>query len=278
MPLDDTMPRPPAPAPARDPRAETSLPARDYEALGFIARWYEVAQYQLEDAIFPGRSATIASRCVQRLRAAGYIAVERWNRVGLNLLRLTTRGRAALVARNVGEDVIFVPEKPVAVKDLAHHLWIVDAGLMLRRLPVRVDTTPCWALRRRLALVRPPAVPDLLALRLAANGATEGVIAIEVDLGGERLKKVFLPKLAVLRDMLAGWASGKPAAVLVLTVGPRRIAAMQTAIEAQLHQVPVFVFALPSQPGRPGLASLRASLAPAIAPQGDSRNEKKAEQ
>lgn len=246
--------------PPRDPRADTTLPERDYEALQFTAVWYQVAQYQLEDAIFPDRSPTIASRCVRRLRAAGYIAVERWNRVGLNLIRVTARGRSALVDRGVSDEAIFVPEKAVAVKDLAHHLWIVDAGLMLRGLQVRVDATPCWGLRRRLAALRPAAIPDLLALRLGVNDETEAVIAIEVDLGGERLKKVFVPKLAVLRDTLAGWASGQPAAVIVLTVGARRISALRAAIEAQVHHVPAFVFALPPQPGRPGLASLRATL------------------
>jgi hypothetical protein len=247
-------------APPRDPRSDTALPERDYAALQFTAAWYQVAQYQLEDAVFPNRSPTVASRCVRRLRMAGYIAVERWNRVGLNLIRVTARGRAVLIDRGVSDDAIFVPEKPVAVKDLAHHLWIIDAGLMLRRLPVPIDATPCWALRRRLAALRPAAVPDLLALRLGTDEETEAAIAIEVDLGGERLKNVFIPKLAVLRDTLAGWAAGQPAAVLVLTVGPRRITALRAAIEAQTHQVPVFVFALPAQPGRPGLASLRVTL------------------
>jgi hypothetical protein len=251
-------------APARDPRADAALPERDYEALRFTAAWYQVAQYQLEDAVFPNRSPTVASRCVRRLRAAGYIAVERWNRIGLNLIRVTARGRAALLARGVDDDAIFVPEKPVAVKDLAHHLWIVDAGLMLRRLPVCVDATPCWGLRRRLAALRPAAIPDLLALRLGVGGETEAAIAIEIDLGGERLKNVFVPKLAVLRDTLAAWAYEQPAAVIVLTVGPRRIAALQAAIDAQPHHVPVFVFALPAQPGRPGLASLRSTLSGVI--------------
>jgi hypothetical protein len=253
-----------AAAPPRDPRTPVALPERDYAALEYIAAWYQVAQYQLEDAVFAERSPTIASRCVRRLRAAGYIAVERWNRVGLNLIRVTARGRAALVDRVVNDEAIFVPEKPVAVKDLAHHLWIVDAGLMLRRLPVRVDATPCWGLRRRLAALRPAAIPDLLALRLGVNGESEAAIAIEIDLGGERLKNVFVPKLAVLRDTLAGWASGQPAAVIVLTVGPRRITALRAAIDAQLHHVPAFVFPLPAQPGRPGLASLRATLSAVV--------------
>jgi hypothetical protein len=249
-----------------DPRRVRCLPARDYEALRYIAAWYEVAQYQLEDAIFAERSPTVASRSVRRLAAAGYVAVERWNHVGVNLLRATTRGRCALLARGVNEDAIFVPEKPVAMKDLAHHLWIVDAGLVLRRLSERMDVAPCWTLRRRLAALRPPVIPDLLAFRNGPTGATEAVLAIEVDLGGEGLKNVLVPKLVVLRNTLAEWASGQPAAVIVLTVGPRRIAALNAALAALPHQVPVFVFPLPHITGKPGLTNLRASLAAALKP------------
>src|ERR1044071_10363230 len=89
-------------APPRDPRAAVVLPERDYAALRYIGAWYEVAQYQLEDAIFPERSPTIASRCVRRLLEARFIVVERWNRVGLNLIPLTSRGRAALLAGRGG--------------------------------------------------------------------------------------------------------------------------------------------------------------------------------
>jgi hypothetical protein len=252
-------------APPRDPRAAVVLPERDYAALRYIGAWYEVAQYQLEDAIFPERSPTIASRCVRRLLEARFIVVERWNRVGLNLIRLTSRGRMALLERGCEDDSIFVPERAVALKDLAHHLWIVDAGLMLRALPVEMNVAPCWMLRRRLAATRPPAIPDLLALRSDASGTTDAVIAVEIDLGGERLKNVFVPKLGVLRDLVGSWAGQQAAAIIVLTVGPRRIAALNVAIEAQPHTVPIAVFALPSQTGRPGLAALRTMLRSVIA-------------
>lgn len=252
-------------SPPRDPRNAGCLPARDYDALRYIAAWYQVAQYQMEDAIFAQRSPTVASRSVRRLAAAGYVAVARWNRVGLNLLRLTARGRSALLEHGVADGSIFVPEKPVALKDLAHHLWIVDAGLMLRSLSERIDVAPCWTVRRRLAALRPAVIPDLLAFRRGLTGETEGALAIEVDLGGEGLKNVLVPKLAVLRDTLAGWAGQQPAAVIVLTVGPRRIAALNTALAAlPHHQVPVFVLPLPHVAGRPGLAEIRASLAQAL--------------
>jgi hypothetical protein len=254
--------------PRRDPRCVVVLPERDYEALRFIGAWYQVAQYQLEDAVFAGRSPTVTSRCVRRLLTAGFIIVERWNRIGLNLIRLTTRGRTALLDRGIEDERVFVPEKAVAVKDLAHHLWIVDVGLILRGLPVALDVGPCWLLRRRLAATRAAAIPDLLALRSDDDGATDAVIAVEIDLGGERLKNVFVPKLGVLRDLLASWAGQQTAAIIVLTVGPRRIAALTAALDAQPHPVPVAVFPLPSQPGRPGLAALRALFAKVVAPSG----------
>jgi hypothetical protein len=251
----------PIASPARDPRTAACLPARDFEALRYISAWYQVAQYQLEDALFADRSPTVASRCVRRLAAAGYIAVERWNRVGVNLLRATARGRIALLERGVDDGAIFVPEKAVALKDLAHQLWLVDAGLALRRLSARLDVAPCWSLRRKLAVLRPAAIPDLLALRHSAGGETEAAVAVEVDLGGEGLKNVFVPKLSLLRDTLAGWAGDQPAAIIVLTVGPRRIAALDAAVAALPHRIPVFAFPLPRASARAGLAELRATLA-----------------
>jgi hypothetical protein len=249
-----------ASGPRRDPRDVSRLPERDYEALSFIGAWYQVAQYQLEDALFAGRSPTIASRSVRRLHAAGCIAVERWNGIGVNLLRLTNAGRRVLVERGVDDAGIFVPEKAVAQKDLRHQLHLVDVGLALRRLPVQFDLTPCWALRRRLAGTQPAAIPDLLALRNDGRGAIDGAVAIEVDLGGERLKNVFVPKLSVLRHTLTQWAGGQPAAIVVFTVGARRIMALEAAMATQQHPIPIVAFALPAHPGRPGLTALREAL------------------
>lgn len=247
--------------PARDPRSAACLPARDYDALRYISAWYQVAQYQLEDALFVERSPTVVSRCVRRLAAAGYIAVERWNRVGVNLLRTTARGRTALLARGADDGAIFVPEKAVALKDLAHQLWIVDAGLALQRVSPGLDVAPCWSLRRKLAALKPAAIPDLLALRHSGSGETNAALAVEVDLGGERLRNVFVPKLALLRDTLHGWAGDRPAAIIILTVGPRRIAALNAAISGLPHPVPVFVSPLPHAAGRAALSELRAMLA-----------------
>jgi hypothetical protein len=244
----------------RDPRTVLPLPDRDFDALAFIGRWYQIAQYQLEGAIFPNRSPTVASRAVRRLHAAGLIVVERWNRIGLNLLRLTAAGCSALLERGIDERSIFLPKKAVALKDLAHHLWIVDTGLMVTSVSPTMEVTPCWTLRRRLSALRPAAIPDVLALRASVDGEPEAALAIEVDLGGERLKNVLVPKLGVLRDTLTSWAAGQPAAIIVLTVGNRRLAALEAALLLQPHPVPIVVLPLPKQPNRPGLAALRQAM------------------
>jgi hypothetical protein len=232
----------------RDPRDLVDLQARDYEVLQYIMEGYQETQSNVDEAIFPGTSKTPASRATRRLHAAGYVHVERWNGVGANFLRGTNHGRDALVARGVDASRLFVPQRPVAAKDLAHHLWINACRLALRKRGI-ADVAACWLLRRRLADIRPPAIPDLLAFPLASDGAAAGVLAVEVDMGTEPLK-VFLPKLALLRDMIRGWANGKPACVLILTVGPRRILAMERRIAEQAHRIPAVILPLPTAEGR----------------------------
>jgi hypothetical protein len=111
-----------------------------------------------------------------------------------------------------------------------------------------------------MAALHPPAIPDLLAFRTTAEGATAGVLAVEIDLGTEPLKNVFFPKLDLLREMLASQAAGQPAAVLVLTVGPRRILAMEAGIADRPHAVPIVVLPLPKATGRASVAELASLL------------------
>jgi hypothetical protein len=105
----------------------------------------------------------------------------------------------------------------------------------------------------------------VLAIRVGDDGLPEGVLAVEVDLGGERLKNVLVPKLGVLQDTLVGWCSGQPAAIVVLTVGPRRIAALTAAVQSLPQTIPIVVYSLPPQSGRPGLTELRKTLGEALA-------------
>jgi len=242
----------------RDPREELELPDRDYEALAYIMEGYQETQSNVDEAIFRCTSKTPASRAIKRLAAAGFIVVDRWNGVGVNFLRGTSRGRNALVARGVDSSRLFVPQRPVAAKDLRHHMWINDCRLALRQRGI--DASPCWMLRRKLAELRPLAIPDLLAFPPAATGGVAGLLAVEVDMGTEPLK-VFVPKLAVLRDMVVQWSGAQPAVVLVLTVGPRRILAMEKAVAEHADRVGVVVLPLPAASGRMAAQELSALLA-----------------
>jgi hypothetical protein len=190
---------------ARVPR--TRLRDRDIEALAFIGRGYEVAQYQLREAVFASRSPNVVSRFVIRATERGLIAPERLGGIGINRLRLTRRGREFLVDRGIVKDELFAPAKAVALKDVAHTLAINDlrvAFLGLKNPPTFIS--PTWFLQRRLASA--PAIPDLLA-RWPAKAGTRGLLlACEIDLGCERLSTVFLPKLERLRQLLHDAAGG----------------------------------------------------------------------
>jgi hypothetical protein len=244
-----------------DPRRQPQVTERDIEALLFIGRGHEVAQYQLHAAVFSGLSEGIMSRWTQRMLRRGAIAVERWAKVGINRLRLTQQGRDVLVARNIPVHDVFTPRTPTALKDVQHTLWINDLRVVLPRLSVPPDViAPAWLLQRQLGTI----VPDVLAVRTPRSGDRGYALAVEVDLGAERLKCVFLPKLARLREQLGEWAGGVPAIVLVLTRGERRVLALRTALVP--GAVPVLVESLPLATGRLGLQALQDVLTGAMGP------------
>lgn len=236
----------------RDPRQVAELSARDLAALKFIGMWI-CAQYQLALHVFPSVSETVVSRCVQRLLGLGLIAVERWNRIGLNMLRLRTAGMRLLEERGLATgDELFVPRSAVATKDLRHHLWIGDVGLAFAALPVDFKVLPCWALRRRFAGHKIP-VPDLLAV--AKDGSR--ILAVEVDLGSERTKWLS-EKLATLATTVAEFRGHGSAGIVVFTVGEKRIGSLRAQIEGS--SIPIVVVPLPSVVGRPSVAALRDVL------------------
>jgi hypothetical protein len=70
------------------------------------------------------------------------------------------------------------------------------------------------------------------------------------------LKSVFLPKIARLRLATAEGADEASAAILVLTRGSGRVAALRAALDAA-DSVPVLVQELPHDPGRARLRALR---------------------
>jgi hypothetical protein len=232
----------------RDPRATIELSARDLGVLRFIGMWI-CAQYQVAVALFPGLSETVVSRCIRRLLRLELISVSRWNRIGLNMLQIRTAGVRLLIERGLAtEQELHCRRSPIKPKDASHSLWIGDVGLAFMQLPVHFDVLPCWALRRRLAGQKVP-IPDLLAI----SGDGKRTIAVEVDLATERTKLVFekLERLSAAVDQLRG--DGE-AAIVVLTLGSRRIGALRAGMTK--GPVPIVVDALPSVVGRPSVPAL----------------------
>lgn len=240
-----------------DPRSAVKLSTRDVDALLFVGEGYEVAQYQLHEATFRGRSEVVVSRFVRRWAGRGFLAVDRWNNIGVNRLRLTALGRDDLVARGFAkESQLFAPRKSVALKDLAHTLWINDLRVLFRQSRPKFDLVlPAWALQRRFSPV-PRAIPDLLAVRSPQDGDAGLLVAAEIDLGGERLNGVFFPKLVRLRQLVREWAGDAPAYIVVFTRGAQRAAHLaQFATEGD--DVPISVALLPEENGRVALNTLR---------------------
>lgn len=245
-----------------DPRAVLALPPRDSEGLRFIGEGYEVAQYQLQEAVFRGLSPTVVSRFVRRWKERGFLASGRLHGFGMNRLRLTAHGRTALVSLGIATDErLFVPRRPVALKDLAHTLWINDGRIILGRLFPRAVILPAWALGRLEE--RPPVVPDILALVRPTRTSTGLSLAVEVDLGGEPLTRVFLPKLGVLRSFLQG-PDDTRSAVVVLTNAPGRRLTLEKALRAAKETTPVAVELLPVSSGREGLVALERLFRPFV--------------
>lgn len=242
---------------AKVPR--TRLRDRDIEGLAFIGRGYEVAQYQLHEAIFASRSPNVVSRFVVRASERGFVAAERLGGIGMNRLRLTRRGREFLTARGIAEDELFVPAKAVAIKDVAHTLAINDlrvAFLGLKNPPTLIS--PAWFLQRRLSSAL--AIPDLLARWSAGTRARGLLLACEIDFGCERLASVFLPKLARLRELLSDAAEADRAGIVVFTRGSRRVELL--GLHACEGAVPVMPFTLPNASGsREGILEFRSLLA-----------------
>lgn len=238
--------------------SRTRLRDRDIEALAFIGRGFEVAQYQLHEAVFGSRAPNVVSRFVIRVSARGLLAAERLGGIGMNRLRLTRLGREFLVERGLSEEELFAPRKAVALKDVAHTLAINDLRVALAGLanpPALI--APAWLLQRRMSSAL--AVPDLLARWSATKRGRGLLLACEIDLGCERLTSVFLPKLERLRELLSAAAEADRAGIVVFTRGSRRLELLEGVGDAS---TPVMPFAIPTTSGsREGILDFRSVLA-----------------
>jgi len=232
-----------------DPRSAFGLSGRDLAVLGFLATVPFAAQYQVRERFFRGRSDVPGSRCVQRLLRLGFVLVQRWRGVGINLVRTTEAGRAmAMAYADVAEDDVFVSRWP-SVSALPHTLWIIDALIAIGDI-AKVRVSPCWALRRRAAGTREP-VPDLL---IETVGGKHVVVA-EIDLATESIRRVVLPKISALRATKWSESVTSPT-ILILTIGSRRKESLERQIPTDI--VPARVVLLPEVEGQAAIAALRA--------------------
>lgn len=248
-----------------DPRNGLRVSERDIRALTFIGEGYEVAQYQLHAAIFPNVSAVVVSHFVTRAVRNGWIAVERWNRVGINRLRLTEAGRQVVLRAGGDPVALFVPKKAVASKDVAHTLWINDVRVALGAIRPHFDAIlPAWQLQRRF--VPPPAaIPDVLALSGERNDSADLVLAFEIDLGGERLARTFLPKLRTLHRLVQEWSNDAALAMtLVLTTTANRAVAINRVAIAE--QLSLTAETIPATAGPDGARFVAAIVSAVLSP------------
>jgi hypothetical protein len=240
-----------------DPRTQAKLSTRDHAVLIFLAIAREAAQYQIHALFFAALSEVVVSRCVRRLLGLGLIVVDRWRKVGINRLRLTSRGADYLVEQRLAEEKqIHVAARPAADKDVAHSLWIVDLLVLFRLFAPEVEALPCWHLRRKLGAAAGMSVPDVLALSQVPKAP---LIAVEIDRATERMA-VVLQKLRALDGTLATLASDTDAAIVFLTIGERRVQAVLKAIAETPFRASIVVESLPREPGRPGLRTLAQTV------------------
>jgi hypothetical protein len=241
-----------------DPR-DAAVSPRDVDALRFIGRAGELAQYQLHEGVFGAVSEVVVSRFVRRAVNRELIVTSRWRGIGINRVRLTSRGRSLLIANGVDASEIFVPRTSIAEGHIEHQLWIIDALIVLGHASRTPDLLlPAWALQRRFD-PRPVAIPDVLASFTEPADKPALLLGVEIDRGSERLNAVFLPKLEKLCGVLIPWAGTAVAVIVLLTNNARRRDALRAATSAL--PLPVLVEMLPNAPGRPGIAELRKTFA-----------------
>jgi hypothetical protein len=217
------------------------LLVRDLAALTTIGIFRMLTRAQLKAWHFESVSETVVRRFIDRMVERGYLGHERINRNGVQVVWLTQAGADLLVDQaGVSRADLFPARASVAAKDFAHTTAIGDVALAVAMRGFRSDVMlPAWALQRAQA-GRAEVFPDLLCLARPLDGDPGAALAVEVDLGGEPIGSVLVPKTEKLADFLGPYA-GSTVAILLLTVGRRRRAAIEQALEKARISVPLAV-------------------------------------
>lgn len=215
---------------------------RDIEAYTRVGRFRMMTRQQLKNWLFGDVSETIVTRFFDRSTERGHLGVERLHGNGIQVCWLTKKGRDFLVDSGYAPaSDLFPAGGPVPTKDFAHTVEIVNAALaMHRRTPAPDELLPAWMVQRLFA-GKLTVWPDLLCLWKGRDGVQGSALAIEVDLGGEPVKTVIVPKTQELIGFLREWTGNAPAAILVLTATTRRRDSLRDYVATAVGDFPVVV-------------------------------------
>lgn len=215
---------------------------RDVDAYTLVGRFRMLTRQQLKSWLFADVSETMVTRFFDRSIERGYLEVERLQGNGIQVCWLTKKGRNFLVdGGHTAASDLFPATGPVAAKDFAHTVQIVNAALAMRRRdPAPDELLPAWAVQR-LFQGKLTVWPDLLCLWRPAEGDQGSALAIEVDLGGEPVKTVLVPKTLELIGFLREWVGRAPAAILLLTATARRRDSLREALASAVGDFPLAV-------------------------------------
>lgn len=215
---------------------------RDIDAYALVGRFRMLTRQQLKSWLFAEVSETMVTRFFDRSTERGYLGVERLQGNGIQVCWLTKKGRDFLIdGGHAAASDLFPASAPVPAKDFAHTVEIVNAALAMRhRSPAPDELLPAWAVQRLFGGTL-TVWPDLLCLWKPNGGDAGSALAIEVDLGGEPVKTVLVPKTRELVGFLSGWTAGAPAAILVLTAGVRRRDSLREALAPAVGNFPLAV-------------------------------------
>lgn len=215
---------------------------RDLDAYALVGRFRMLTRQQLKSWLFANVSETMVTRFFDRAIERGYLSVERLQGNGIQVCWLTKKGRDFLVdGAHAAASDLFPASGPVAAKDFDHTVEIVNAALaMRRRTPAPDELLPAWTVQRLFA-GKLTVWPDLLCLWKPGENGPGSALAIEVDLGGEPVKSVLVPKTLELIGFLSGWTAGAAAAILLLTVTTRRRDSLREALAPAVGDFPLAV-------------------------------------